>query len=69
MSPERAARATLRHHTEAAHLDQQGQTVMWVATIDRPARLLGFIAVADPIRPTAAAAVQHLHELGIMPSC
>ncbi len=49
----------------AAALEEQGRTVMWVAVLDSPARLLGLIAVADPLKPTAAAAVRHLHEIGI----
>jgi Cu+-exporting ATPase len=50
---------------QAAALEEQGRTVMWVAVLEAPARLLGFIAVADPLKPTAAAAVRHLHEIGI----
>lgn len=51
--------------TEAARLEEQGRTVMWVAALDTPASLLGLIAVADPLKPTAAAAVRHLHAIGI----
>jgi Cu+-exporting ATPase len=51
--------------TQAAALEEQGRTVMWVAAVDTPTRLLGIIAVADPLKPTAAAAVRHLHEIGI----
>ena len=50
---------------QAARLEERARTVMWVATLVAPARLLGIIAVADPIKPTAAAAVRHLHEIGI----
>jgi Cu+-exporting ATPase len=50
---------------EAAAIEEHGRTVMWVAVLEAPARLLGFIAVADPLKPTAAAAVRHLHEIGI----
>ena len=40
----------------------QGQTVMFVAIDGAPA---GLIAVADPIKPTSAAAIRALHERGI----
>ncbi|MGH7070435.1 MAG: HAD-IC family P-type ATPase, partial [Acetobacteraceae bacterium] len=50
---------------QAARLEAQGRTVMWVAALDTAAPLLGLIAVADPLKPTAAAAVRHLHAIGI----
>ena len=50
---------------QAAHLEAQGRTVMWVAALDTAASLLGLIAVADPLKPTAAAAVRNLHAIGI----
>ena len=50
---------------QAARLEGQGRTVMWVAALDpRPARL-GLIGVADPVKPEAATAVRHLQEIGI----
>jgi Cu+-exporting ATPase len=49
----------------AARLEGQGKTVMWVAELGPSARLLGLIAVADPVKPTARAAVQRLHNAGI----
>ncbi|MGH8326191.1 MAG: heavy metal translocating P-type ATPase [Steroidobacteraceae bacterium] len=49
----------------AAHLESQGRTVMWAATLDPEPQWLGLIAVADPVKPTAAAAVKRLHEMGI----
>ncbi|HEY3778328.1 MAG TPA: heavy metal translocating P-type ATPase [Rhizomicrobium sp.] len=57
--------ATEAMEPPAARLEEQGRTVMWIAALDAPARLLGFIAVADPVKPTAAAAVRHLHDIGI----
>lgn len=51
--------------TQAARLEEQARTVMWVAALDSAASLLGLIAVADPLKPTAAAAVRHLHAIGI----
>ncbi len=42
--------------------ESEGKTVVWVA---RAGELLGIIAVADIVRPTAARAVAHLKQLGI----
>lgn len=50
---------------QVAALEERGRTVMWVATLEPQVRLEGAIAVADPIRGTAKAAVQHLQRLGI----
>jgi P-type Cu+ transporter len=50
---------------QAVQLEERGRTVMWIAALDSPATLLGFIAVADPLKPTAQAAVRHLHDIGI----
>lgn len=49
----------------AVQLEERGRTVMWIAALEPQAPLLGIIAVADPVKPTAQAAVQHLHEIGI----
>jgi Cu+-exporting ATPase len=49
----------------AAALEARGGTVMWVAALEPERQLLGLIAVADPIKPTSAAAVQRLKEMGI----
>ena len=38
---------------------------MWVASVDTPTKLLGIIAVADPLKPTAREAVRNLQEKGI----
>ncbi|EGK83864.1 heavy metal translocating P-type ATPase [Microcoleus vaginatus PCC 9802] len=50
-------------------LQAEGKTVVWVAKGDglRPAtlRLLGIIAVADTLRPEAAATVKRLQKLGV----
>ncbi len=42
--------------------EARGRTVMWVA---EGARALGFIAVADPVKASARAAVAGLHAMGI----
>ncbi len=49
---------------EAAALEAQGRTVMRIAALDPP-RLLGLIAVADALRPGAAAAVARLRASGL----
>jgi Cu+-exporting ATPase len=56
---------TAAAEAQAASLEEQGRTVMWAAAIDPPARLLGIIAVADPVRPSARAAVRRLQNIGI----
>ncbi|MGH8141539.1 MAG: copper-translocating P-type ATPase, partial [Steroidobacteraceae bacterium] len=63
------------HEQQAARLEAQGRTVMWVGELEAQVRVaaapargalcLGLIAVADPIKPGARAAVQHLHSIGI----
>ena len=50
---------------EAAALERDGRTVMWLGEGGSEPRLLGIIAVADPIKPSAAAAVAQLKRLGI----
>ena len=49
----------------AAQLEAQGNTVIWVAALDPVPRLLGIIGAADPLKPTAAAAVRRLQAIGI----
>ena len=51
--------------SEAGRLEALGRTVMWVAALDPLPTWLGLIGVADPLRPEAAAAVSHLHAIGI----
>jgi Cu+-exporting ATPase len=49
----------------AQPLETEGRTVMWVAALDPAPILLGLIAVADRIKPTAGETVRRLGELGI----
>ena len=54
---------------DAQRLEQQGRSVSWLMQMDpadagRP-RVLGLLAFGDTIKPTAAAAVARLHQLGI----
>jgi Cu+-exporting ATPase len=51
--------------SQAQALEARGRTVMWVAVLEPQPRWLGLIAVADPVKPEAAAAVRHLDEIGI----
>jgi Cu+-exporting ATPase len=55
--------AGLRDRAEA--LEHQARTVMWVAETEPAARLLGLIAVADPLKAGAVAAIAHLQKAGI----
>jgi Cu+-exporting ATPase len=48
--------------TEAAQLQQDGSTVMFLAMDQRPA---GILAVADPIKHTTPEAIEELHRLGV----
>ena len=50
---------------EAAHLEGEGGTVMWVAELTTVPRWLGLIACADPLKPAAAAAVRQLRDIGV----
>ncbi|HTW74887.1 MAG TPA: heavy metal translocating P-type ATPase [Steroidobacteraceae bacterium] len=52
--------ATGDYESQAAQLESRGRTVMWIAALEPTPRLLGLIAVSDPIRPDARAAVQRL---------
>jgi P-type Cu+ transporter len=46
-------------------LEARGRTVMWAASLTPVPHLLGLIAVADPVKPGAAAAVRRLRAMGI----
>jgi Cu+-exporting ATPase len=46
----------------AEQLQQKGQTVVFVA---RDGRAVGFLAVADPIKPSTVGAMEALHRLGL----
>jgi len=55
--------AALRARAEA--LQAQGRTVSWVADVSSAPKLLGLLAFGDAPRPSAAAAVQRLHAMGV----
>src|SRR6185437_16249396 len=57
--------ATEAGESQAASLESQGRTVMWVGALDSEPMWLGCIAVSDPIKPEAAAAVRCLREIGL----
>jgi P-type Cu+ transporter len=66
-----SARLMQEHHislaplaARAAELEQGGHTVSWVADSARH-ELLGLLAFADPVKPTAAGAIRALHAQGI----
>lgn len=59
-----AYRVPVTNETAAAALEAQGCSVMFLADLAPPV-LLGAIAVMDPPRATAAAAVRRLHGMGI----
>lgn len=48
--------------TRAEALQKRGQTVIFVA---REGRAIGLLSVADPIKPSTAAAIESLHRLGL----
>ncbi|HEV3245837.1 MAG TPA: heavy metal translocating P-type ATPase, partial [Beijerinckiaceae bacterium] len=51
---------------EAAEtLETRGRTVIWAAALGAEPRLVGIMALADRVKPSAVAAVRRLHESGI----
>ncbi len=46
----------------AEKLQEEARTVIWAS---RDKELLGFLAIADPIKQTSAEAIRALHELGV----
>jgi Cu+-exporting ATPase len=60
---EEAKADTAPLESRAAALEEDGKTVMWAAGED--GRLIGFIAVADRLRPEAVEALEILHSRGI----
>ncbi|WP_318013549.1 heavy metal translocating P-type ATPase [Paucibacter sp. Y2R2-4] len=60
--------ATTALQAQADDLQRQGRTVSWLADISTASstpRLLGLLAFGDSIKPSAAAAVQALHKMGV----
>ena len=47
---------------KAKTLEQKTQTVIWVAANQK---VLGVLAIADPIKETASSAIRQLHEMGL----
>ena len=50
---------------EAAALEGQGRTLMWVADVTDAPRWLGLLACADPVKPAALEAIRQLRALGV----
>src|SRR5690606_34732037 len=66
------ARLLREHGIDAAALEEraaalaaQGRTVSWLAEAAPAPKLLGLIAFGDDAKPTSAAAIARLHEMGI----
>ena len=49
----------------AAEFEAQGRSVSWLADVTDAPQLIGLLAFGDTLKPSAAAAVQQLHALGI----
>ena len=52
--------------SEAGGLETDGRTLMWVAENSAAVKLLGFIAVSDPVKEGAAEAVAELQRRGLL---
>src|SRR5208283_340234 len=59
---EQGARGLAGARAEAGECQALGQTVMFVA---QDGNIAGALAVADPVKPTTAAAIQRLHQMGL----
>lgn len=57
--------ATTQLQERAAELEARGQAIAWLAELAPEPRLLGLIAIADRVRPSAAEALARLRRLGI----
>ena len=51
--------------SEARSLQNEGRTVSWLAKKTDNVELMGLLAFGDKIKPSASAAIQGLHQLGI----
>ncbi len=51
----------------AERLEDRGRTVMWIAALAPLPELLGIIAVADPVKPTARKAIRQLQRWASAP--
>jgi Cu+-exporting ATPase len=49
----------------AAALQAEGRSVSWVSDVTDKPRLLGLLAFGDPVKTSAAAAIQRLHGMGM----
>lgn len=50
---------------KAEAAERLGQTLMWVAELNKTVELLGFLSVTDPVKEKAVTAVRELKRLGI----
>jgi P-type Cu+ transporter len=51
--------------TGAAQFEEEGRTVSWLAEVEPAPRLLALLAFGDEIKPSANAAIERLHALGV----
>lgn len=49
----------------SAAMEAEGRTVVWLAEVAPQQRLLGYFAIGDKLRASAAAAIARLHDLGV----
>lgn len=49
----------------SAAMEAEGRTVVWLAEVAPSQRLLGYFAIGDKLRASAAAAIARLHDLGV----
>jgi P-type Cu+ transporter len=50
---------------QAERLEDRGCTVVWIASLEPRPQLAGIVAAADPLKPSARAAVEELHRMGV----
>ncbi len=49
----------------AGSLQAEGRSLSWLAALEDPPRLVGMLAFGDAIKPTAVAAIERLHRMGL----
>jgi len=65
--PEQYPEQHSEQHLEITRLQEEGKTVVALAEAGETPRLLGLIAIADPLRPSTPAAIARLIEKGVRP--
>jgi len=49
----------------AGSLQAEGRSLSWLGALEDPPRLIGLLAFGDAVKPSAAAAIERLHRMGI----